>query len=55
MTMRSTARLLEVLVGRRQNRRSCVLREDGGVRGAVSLVLDGGLLGNEIRHVSRRP
>ena len=53
MTMRSTARLLEVLVGRRQNRRSCVLREDGGVRGTVSLVLDGGLLGYEVRHVSR--
>ena len=54
MTLRSTARLLEVLVGRRQNRRACVLREDGGMRGTVSLVLNGRLLGNEIRHVSRR-
>jgi len=52
MTLRSTARLLEVLVGRRQNRGASVLREDGGVRGAVSLVLNGRLLGYEIGHVS---
>ena len=52
MTLWPTARLLEVLVGRRQNRGACVLREYGGMRGAVSLVLDDRLLGYEIRHVS---
>ena len=55
MTLRPTACLLEVLIGRRQNRSTCILRDDGGVRGTVSLMLNHRLLGYKISHISRGP
>ena len=53
MTLRPAAGLLEVLIGRRQNRSACILRDDGGVRGTVSLMLNSRLLGYKISHISR--
>ena len=56
MTMRpAAAHLLKVLVGRRQNRSTCILRDGGGMRGSISLMLLSRLLRYEICHISRRP
>jgi hypothetical protein len=55
MALRSAVCLLEVLIGRRQNRTTCILRDDGGMRGTVSLMLNSRLLGNKISHISWRP